>query len=146
MLSLEEINDIFKEKIPLVGNSMHIEVVSADDKCVKVKIPMEGNANDKGTMFAGVSYSALVIAGWCLAMNKAYASGFENPWAAIVDAKCNYRKALKEDSVAIAEFLEPAFPVAGEKNWLKIKAYVTDSITFEGVYAVGVKKTKGDEI
>jgi thioesterase domain-containing protein len=140
MLSLDEINNIFKEKIPLVGNSMHIEVVSADDKCVKVKIPMEGNANDKGTMFAGVSYSALVIAGWCLAMNKAYESGFEHPWAAIVDAKCHYQKALREDSVATAEFLEPANPVPGEKNWLKVKACIADSITFEGIYAVGIKK------
>ena len=140
MLTVAEINEIFKEKIPLVGNSMHIEVLSADDKCVKVKIPMQGNSNDKGTMFAGVSYSALVVAGWCLAMNKAYSCGFENPWAAIVDAKCNYKKALREDAVATAEFLEPANPVPGEKNWIKVKAAIGNEMTFEGVYAVGVKK------
>lgn len=140
MLSIEEINEIFREKIPLVGNGMHIEVLSADDECVKVKIPMEGNSNDKGTMFAGVSYSALVVAGWCLAMNKAYECGFENPWAAITDARCTYKKALREDSIATAEFLEPANPIPGERNWLKVKASISDAMTFEGIYAVGMKK------
>lgn len=140
MLSIKEITEIFKEKIPLVGNAMHIEVVSADDKTVEMKIPMAGNANDKGTMFAGVSYSAMVVAGWCLAMNKAYASGFENPWAAIVDAKCNYKKAIREEAVVTAEFAEDTTPVPGERNWLKIKAEIPGASTFEGVYAVGVKK------
>ena len=140
MLSVDEINTIFKEQIPLVGNAMHLEAISADDKCVKIKIPMQGNANDKGTMFAGVSYSALVVAGWSLAMNKACECGFKNPWAAIVDVKCNYKQALREESIAIAEFAEIATPIPGERNWLKVKAVIEDAMIFEGTYAVGEKK------
>lgn len=49
----------------------------------------------------------------------------------------NGKETENEKNIIRQRFLSPE-----KKNWLKIKAYVTDSITFEGVYAVGVKKQK----
>ncbi|MBO7166766.1 MAG: YiiD C-terminal domain-containing protein [Kiritimatiellae bacterium] len=140
MLNVEEIKKIFLEQIPLVGRQMKIDVMKADDMEVVLSLPIEGNDNDKGTMFAGASYSALAVAGWCLAMNRAYKCGFTKPWAAITDAHCTYKKAIREDSVIKAVFKEEAHPVAGERNWLKVSASIGDAVFFEGTYAVGERK------
>ena len=82
----ESFNTLLREKLPCVWEGLHVQVVEVAEDHVTVRIPMAGNGNDKGTMFAGAAYSALVVAGWCLVMNQAFASGFKKPWAAIVDA------------------------------------------------------------
>ena len=101
---------------------------------------LAANANDKGTLFAGASYSGLVLAGWTLAMNRAFASGFEKPWAAVVDAHVHYAKAIAEDVVARAEFAEAPNLVPGARNWAKVRVTVGEKLAFEGTYAVGVRR------
>ena len=133
----KEFNRIFHEQIPLVGNGIKIDVLEADEACVKVRVPMDGNGNDKGTLFAGASYSALVVAGWCLVMARARACGFERPWAAVVEAHCRYVKAVRADSVAVVTFSESAEPKVGARNWLKVSGHIGDAVVFEGTYAVG---------
>ena len=65
--SLEELNESLAANIPIMGG-MGLRVVAANAQGVTVQIPIEPNRNDKGTLFAGSSYSGLVLAGWMLAM------------------------------------------------------------------------------
>ena len=137
-MTADEVNAFIQEKIPL-ARAMGLEVLSADADAVEVRIPLGTNANDTGTLFAGASYSGLVLAGWTLAMNRAFASGFEKPWAAVVDAHVHYAKAIAEEVVARAEFAEPPNLVPGARNWAKVRVTVGEKLAFEGVYAVGVR-------
>lgn len=68
--------------IPLAADAMRIRLLSVSDAEVKTSLPYEGNANDKGTLFAGAIFYLLVVSGWSLAMARAFACGFEHPWAA----------------------------------------------------------------
>lgn len=137
-MTATEANAFIQEKIPL-ARAMGLEVLSADADAVEVRIPLGTNANDKGTLFAGASYSGLVLAGWTLAMNRAFASGFEKPWAAVVDAHVHYAKAIAEEVVARAAFAEAPNFVPGARNWAKVRVTVGEKLAFEGVYAVGVR-------
>ena len=139
----ESFNKLLRENLPCVWEGLHVQVVEVAEDHVTVQIPMAGNGNDKGTMFAGASYSALVVAGWCLVMNQAFASGFKKPWAAIVDAHCHYAKPVVVDALAIATFAEPPVLVPGARNWPKVKVQIGEQIAFEGVYAVGERKSRG---
>ena len=131
-MTAAEANAFIQEKIPL-ARAMGLEVLSADADAVGT------NANDKGTLFAGASYSGLVLAGWTLAMNRAFASGFEKPWAAVVDAHVHYAKAIAEEVVARAAFAEAPNLVPGARNWAKVRVTVGEKLAFEGAYAVGVR-------
>ena len=42
---------------------------------VAISVPLDGNRNDKGTLFGGSMYSAMVLAGWRLANLKAHQLG-----------------------------------------------------------------------
>ena len=137
-MTATEANAFIQEKIPL-ARAMGLEVLSADADAVEVRIPLGTNANDKGTLFAGASYSGLGLAGWTLAMNRAFASGFEKPWAAVVDAHVHYAKAIAEEVVARAEFAEAPNLVPGARNWAKVRVTVGEKLAFEGAYAVGVR-------
>ncbi len=138
-MSTEELNARIRSDIPIVAG-MGICVASVDENCVTVRIPIDPNRNDKGTLFAGASYSGLVLAGWVLAMTRAKASGFANPWAAVVDAQVHYAQAIRETVVATATFAEDPHLVPGARNWAKVKVTVEGRLVFEGRYAVGEKK------
>ena len=137
--SVNDLNAQLSAAIPLIS-AMNLRVISASSDAVEVALPFEGNGNDKGTLFAGASYSAMVLAGWTLAMERAKASGFTNPWAAIVDAHVHYAKPIREDSTATAVFDEEPNLVPGARNWAKVKVLVGEAVAFEGTYAVGIKK------
>ena len=130
-------NKLLRENLPCVWDGLRAQVVEVAEGRVTVQIPMAGNGNDKGTMFAGASYSALVVAGWCLVMNQAFASGFKKPWAAIVDAHCHYAKPVVADALATAIFAEPPVLMPGARNWPKVKVQIGEQVAFEGIYAVG---------
>ena len=137
--SLEELNESLAASILIMGG-MGLQVVSADARTVTVRIPIAPNRNDKGTLFAGASYSGLVLAGWTLAMERAWASGFRRPWVAVVDAHVHYAKPIREDVLAKAEFAEEPNLVPGARNWAKVKVAVDERLAFEGTYAVGERK------
>ena len=40
-----------------------------------MSVPLAGNLNDKGTMFGGSVYSAMVLAGWTLCIEQGQAAG-----------------------------------------------------------------------
>ena len=135
-MDIAELNGRIRADIPSVG-AMRLEVVSADAARVAVRIPADGNGNDKGTLFAGVLYSGLVLAGWCLAMARARKSGFVHPWAAIVDAQVTYAKPLRADAEAVAVFAEEPRLVPGARNWATVSVSIGAEVAFTGRYAVG---------
>ena len=135
--SVNALNERLSTDIPLI-NAMSLRVLSASPESVEVDIPFEGNGNDKGTLFAGAAYSAMVLAGWTLAMERAKASGFDNPWAAIVDAHIHYAKPVRENATATAVFAEEPNLVPGARNWAKVKVSIGEVVAFEGTYAVGI--------
>lgn len=130
---------LFAESIPLLAQmKLRVVAVSAERACVQ--LPIAGNGNDKGTLFAGAAYSALVIAGWILVMHRARLSGFRAPWAAIVDAHCHYAQAIRADALAEATFAEPPTLVPGARNWPKVQVRIGQAVCFEGTYACGERK------
>lgn len=137
-MSVNELNKQLSAAIPLV-KAMNLKVLAASPEKVEVELPFEGNGNDKGTLFAGASFSAVVLAGWTLAMEKAKVSGFDNPWAAIVDAHIHYAKPIKMSTTAVAHFAEEPKLVPGARNWAKVRVSIDEAVAFEGTYAVGVK-------
>jgi thioesterase domain-containing protein len=46
---------------------------------VAIDVPLDGNKNDKNTMFAGSQFSGMVLAGWRLASNWAVSQGITVP-------------------------------------------------------------------
>lgn len=138
-MNSEELTNSIRTSIPMMAG-MDLSIESMDDATVTVRIPIDANRNDKGTLFAGSSYSGLVLAGWTLAMNRAKASGFKNPWVAVVDAKVHYAKPIRETVFATATFAEEPNLVPGARNWALVRVAVDDRLAFEGRYAVGEKK------
>lgn len=134
-----DFNHLFKQSIPLVSG-MHIEVKAVSVESVTLSLPSAGNGNDKGTLFAGAIYSALVISGWTLAMQAAEHAGFKHPWVAVVDSRCRYAKALRSGVDIVATFTEAPNLIPGAKNWAKVKATIGDAVVFEGTYAVGERR------
>lgn len=47
----------------------------AEGERVVMSVPLDGNRNDKGTMFGGSVYSAMVLAGWSLSIEQGKAAG-----------------------------------------------------------------------
>jgi len=83
--------------------ALGIDLVASDANQSRFYIPLNGNRNDKGTLFAGSQYSALVLAGW-------YHSG---AWAeqhqlgdtvAIRDCQVRYPKPATSDLSVVAQF------------------------------------------
>lgn len=134
-----EFQALIAGQIPLLS-TMGVQVESVEAERVQVRLPMAGNGNDKGTLFAGAAYSALVIAGWILVMHRARLAGFSAPWAAIVDASCHYAKAVREDMVAVAEFAEEPTLQPGARNWPKVRVTLGEAVAFSGTYACGERR------
>ena len=60
----QEIEDELRKIEPF--SSLHMGFVDCTDDQMSLSIRLEGNLNDKGTMFAGSIYSVLVLTGWAL--------------------------------------------------------------------------------
>ena len=79
-----------------------MKVVEDGVEGVALEMPLDGNTNDKGTMFAGSLYSLMVLAGWKLAINVSENNDcFGN--AVIREASINYLRPVPDDCVARAE-------------------------------------------
>lgn len=80
-----------------------IEKVNRDAECAEFAIPLAGNRNDKGTLFAGSQYSALVLAGWYHTSAWAEEQGLPDQ-VAIKDAQVSYPKPATSDLRVVARF------------------------------------------
>jgi hypothetical protein len=97
MINLDSIEPLAK---------LGIEWVSEDATQTCFRIPLHGNRNDKGTLFAGSQYTALVITGWYHTANWAVREGLSEQ-VAIRDSRVSYPKAAISDLTVQARFVEP---------------------------------------
>lgn len=97
MIPLEQIEPLAK---------LGIEWVSSDDSSTCFRIPLQGNRNDKGTVFAGSQYTALVVAGWYHTARWAGQQGLPEQ-VAIKDSQVRYPKAAHSDLDIRARFTAP---------------------------------------
>ena len=94
MMQLDNIEPLAKLGIDWVGS---------DDNGTRFRIPLHGNRNDKGTVFAGSQYAALVIAGWYHTARWAGLNGLPEQ-VAIKDSQVRYPKAARSDLDVQAQF------------------------------------------
>lgn len=80
-----------------------IELRECDGVTAEFFIPLEGNKNDKGSLFAGSQYSALVLCGWYLTSDWA-ANNDLGEKVAIKDSQTQYQKAAYSDLKVTARF------------------------------------------
>lgn len=97
MMQLEYIEPLAK---------LGIEWVSSDDAHALFRMPLQGNRNDKGTVFAGSQYAALVVAGWYHTARWAGQQGLPEQ-VAIKDSQVSYPKAARSDLDIEARFTAP---------------------------------------
>lgn len=97
MIALNQIEPLAK---------LGIEWVSSDDSGTRFRIPLLGNRNDKGTVFAGSQYTALVVTGWYHTARWAGLQGLPEQ-VAIKDSQVRYPKAAYSDLDIHAHFTAP---------------------------------------
>lgn len=78
-----------------------ITVIKDNVDNVILQMPLNGNTNDKGTMFAGSLYSLMVLAGWKLAINVSEDAGAPGD-VVISDASVKYLRPVTESCQASA--------------------------------------------
>ncbi len=85
--------------------ALGIEFVRSDDEGAEFVIPLVGNRNDKGTLFAGSQYSALVLCGWYLASEYTdkHHAGFK---VAIKNSDVSFPLPATSDLRVIAQFVQ----------------------------------------
>jgi len=83
--------------------ALGIELVQYEKGRALFKVPLIGNRNDKGTLFAGSQYSALVLSGWYLTSNWASENDLGEK-VAVKDSNANYPKAALSDLLVEAVF------------------------------------------
>lgn len=83
--------------------SLGIELIKCSEDTASFSVPIQGNQNDKGTLFAGSQYSGLVICGWYLASHWAQSQGLGSK-VAIKSCNVTYPNAATTSIKTIATF------------------------------------------
>jgi len=100
--------------------SLGIELKENHLDRVVLMVPLQGNLNDKMTMFAGSQFSGMVLAGWRLASNWA-SDMAENHPVVIKSSNIDFFNPVKSDLECIAS-LERKPKQGNSGNWkLKVR-------------------------
>lgn len=83
--------------------ALGIELIESTADETRFRIPLAGNRNDKGSLFAGSQYSALVLTGWYHSGHWAEQHGLGDT-VAIRDGQVRYPKPALSDLIVIARF------------------------------------------
>ncbi len=115
------------------------------DKVV-IRIPLESNRNDKQTMFAGSTFSAMVLSGWQLVTNWSKDNGVPGP-VVIKKTKMEFEKPAHSELLCSAVISEkPIKSING--NWkIKVSVEAVDAdgnvcASFRGSYRALAPKSK----
>lgn len=73
----------------------------ASARRVAITVPLDGNRNDKGTMFGGSVYSAMVLAGWRLCGEQASEAGLTGD-IVVRDSSVTFLRPVTGDLTALA--------------------------------------------
>ena len=87
-------------------HALGIKLLTQSDASAEFCVPLHGNKNDKGTLFAGSQYSGLVICGWYLAGHWASRHQLGEK-VAIKDCHVTYPLPALTDLTVTATFQEP---------------------------------------
>jgi len=102
-------------------SSLGITLESADAREAVVAIPLAGNSNDKGSFFAGSLYSAMVLAGWCLAMENCAGRG--GRWEVVIkDSQVSFKRPAASNCRVVARPQKPA--EVGDEDRLALSTVV----------------------
>lgn len=82
-------------------HSLRFDELESTSERVRIAVPLDGNRNDKGTMFGGSIYSAMVLAGWKLCGEQAAALGLGGD-IVIRDSQVSFLRPVHSDLTAIA--------------------------------------------
>ena len=83
-------------------NSLGMQFSDCTDTAASIKMALQGNMNDKKTMFAGSIYSIMVLTGWTLA--KHISLGQPEDYDVVIGkSSTSYMQPVNSDCVAKAE-------------------------------------------
>ena len=121
-----------------------ITVVQDDINSVTLQLPLNGNTNDKGTMFAGSLYSLMVLSGWKLAMNVSEVAGRPGD-VVISEAFVKYLRPVTGDCQAVAVLSKEFYVNAFGSGCCEINVVIKNSrgklcADFNGKYRIVPEK------
>lgn len=122
-VSFSSVNDRFERVEPVARLGLSVADDTVDT--VAINVPLDGNKNDKNTMFAGSQFSGMVLAGWRLASNWAIEQGIGVP-VVIKSTQMEFMRPVDSELHCVAVLMEP--PSQGKSgNWkLDIKVEARD--------------------
>ena len=97
-------SEFILSKLGSIGpfSALNMKLVEFSETSAVIGISIEGNRNDKNTMFAGSIYSAMVLAGWVLA-RAASESTCPSHDVVIKESSVRFRLPVRSDCTARAE-------------------------------------------
>ena len=115
---------------------------------VAITVPLHGNRNDKGTMFGGSVYSAMVLAGWKLCGEQAAEAGLFGD-IVVRDSSVSFLRPVTGDLTAVALPLSPPRKTQRGNYAFDISVTASDSkgkrcAEFNGGYRLLGKKPAGE--
>lgn len=106
--------------------SLNMDLLHASETAAAIAIPLDGNHNDKNTMFAGSIYSALVLAGWALA-RAATLAGLPRSKLVIARSETRYLLPVQSGATAKAVVDSPATRKSENKITIGVAVELLDS-------------------
>lgn len=97
--------EVLEEIEPYV--SLGFESLEIGTGRVRLAVPLEGNRNDKGTMFGGSIAAAMMLAGWRLCVAWAEAEGLDTGGILVRDQSVRYLRPVTGRLVAEARLASP---------------------------------------
>ncbi len=116
---------------------LRMELRECSNDLASIWIPLGGNRNDKGTMFAGSICSALVLAGWSVAW-LAFGADLSGADVVASDSRNRYLAPVASNSVAQASLAGEIYTTRSGNRAVSVKVVLTDS---EGAVCASLSAT-----
>jgi thioesterase domain-containing protein len=124
-------------------STLQMEYIEVTDESASIKIHLDGNRNNKNTMFAGSIYSVLVLTGWMLAQQ--ICDDFDPEYDVVIkDSETSFLSPVRSSCIAKAKLREG--PATEKSGNLSINVFVElidekekSCAEFTGNY-IGIKK------
>jgi len=126
-------------------STLNMNLEDEDEKdSIAMSITLDGNLNDKKTMFAGSIFSVMVLAGWTLAYKTINAAKHDYDLV-IRESSVKYRLPVKSDAKAVATIKESLKDLRNGKKSITISVNLVDAdknscASFIGEY-IAIKKS-----
>lgn len=106
--------------------TLNMDLLEVSETFASIAMPLDGNRNDKNTMFAGSIYSVLVLTGWTLARAATFGDA---PCSDLVIAKSKtrYLRPVRSDTTTKAVITTPPFHKSESKVVIDIAVELLDA-------------------